>query len=208
MTEDTSRKAHWEGVYAQKEPTGVSWYEAVPAASLALLEAAGAGVEDPLVDVGGGASTLVDHLLARGHRRLTVLDLAGGALARAQERLGGEAARVEWVAADVLDWRPEPHAFRFWHDRAVFHFLTDEATRAAYVATVRHALAPGGQLVLATFAPDGPERCSGLPVARHDAASLAAALGAPFSLEEERREEHLTPGGNVQRFVFTRFLRR
>ena len=160
-----------------------------------------------MLDAGGGASSLVDALLERGHRDVTVLDLAPAALAVARRRLGGAADRVAWVAADLLAGDP-PRRFDVWHDRAVFHFLVDPGDRGRYVAVLRAALAPGGLALVATFAPDGPPRCSGLPVRRYDAEGLLAALGGGFSREATRREEHVTPGGTVQPFTWLAARRR
>jgi hypothetical protein len=159
-----------------------------------------------VVDIGGGASPLVDELLARGHRRLCVLDVSGGGLRIAQERLGEAAARVEWVIADVLDWRPA-RRFDVWHDRAAFHFLTDPADRVRYRAALAAATAPDAVAVLATFAPQGPTMCSGLPVARWDAQSLAAELGPQWALVSHAQVPHTTPSGAVQPFTWTAFRR-
>jgi trans-aconitate methyltransferase len=149
---------------------------------------------------------LVDALIADGHSAVTVLDLSAQALARTRARLGDRATGVEWITADVTSWQPDA-TYALWHDRAAFHFLTEPADRAAYAARVRLALRPGGQLIVATFAPDGPERCSGLPIVRHDAASLAAILGDGFALVETVIDDHATPQGRIQRFQFSRFRR-
>lgn len=204
MTAD--RKAHWEAVYERRLPEETSWYQATPGLSLALIANSGLQCDEPLIDVGGGASLLVDHLLAAGYQDLTVLDLSARALERAQERLGTAAARVHWIVADATELRPE-RTYRLWHDRAAFHFLTEAADRTRYLDALRRALAPDGQLVLAAFAPDGPPRCSGLDVVRYDAVSLAAELGPGFRLQEARREAHRTPQGREQHFGFYRFLR-
>ena len=200
------RRGHWEGVYASRGPSEVSWYQARPAVSLDLIAATGAGPDAGIIDVGGGASTLVDHLLDAGYRNLAVLDVAAGALAACRARLGARAEAVEWIVADVTAWEPE-RTCDVWHDRAVFHFLTEAADRRAYVTTLRKALAGRGHLIVATFAPDGPPRCSGLPVVRYDAASLGAELGEGFRLVETRREEHVTPAGTVQPFLYQRYVR-
>jgi trans-aconitate methyltransferase len=197
---DTIR-SHWQAVWATKAPEAVSWYQPDPATSLALVEAAGTRPDEAVVDVGGGASLLVDRLLDRGFTDLTVLDVAAAALAHGRARLG---ERVAWVEADVLAWRPG-RRFGLWHDRAVFHFLLEDEDQQAYRRVLEAAVAPGGQVILATFAPDGPERCSGLPVRRNDADGLARALGPAFTLLEQRREEHRTPGGALQRFCWCRF---
>ncbi|MCR6630674.1 MAG: class I SAM-dependent methyltransferase [Magnetospirillum sp.] len=192
------RQAHWQGVYASKDETSVSWFQERPATSLALLECAKPGAR--IVDVGGGASRLVDHLLERGYD-VTVLDIAGAALEKAKARLGEAAAKVRWVTADITRWK-SPAPMDVWHDRAVFHFLTEEGDRRAYADAMAAALPSGGHAVIGTFAADGPERCSGLPVCRYDAKGLAAQFAASFRLVDELAEEHRTPGGNVQRFQF------
>jgi len=199
-------KGHWEHVYEEREPDSVSWYQPVPAQSLSLIERAGLAAGAAVIDVGGGASTLVDHLLARGLKP-AVLDIAAGAIARARSRLGDRARAVEWFEADVREFAP-PHRFALWHDRAVFHFLTDASDRARYLQTLDRALAADGQVVLATFALDGPERCSGLPVARYNAESLAAELAPELVLLESCAEHHVTPAGAAQSFVYGRFARR
>ena len=202
-----ARQRHWDGVYNTKTSTGVSWYQDSPRLSLAMIEAAGLRPDAPLVDVGGGASTLVDGLLGRGFTDVTVLDVAESALVATRRRLGPLAERVSWVAADVTRWR-SPRPFDLWHDRALFHFLTGQEDRDGYRRALEHALARDGQVVMATFAPDGPERCSGLPVVRYGPEALAAALGAEFSLVESRHEDHATPAGVIQKFVYCRFRRR
>ena len=171
----------------------MSWFQATPAPSLDLLRLAGADRDAALVDIGGGASLLVDHLLAEGFRDLTVLDLSQAALDMARARLGEAGARVTWIAGDATEWTP-PKAYDVWHDRAAFHFLTEAADRAAYLERLRRALRIGGAAIFGAFALDGPEKCSGLPVMRHDA-GLAEFLGPDFALVAERRHEHVTPRG-------------
>lgn len=194
-------RSHWERLYARQPPEAVSWYQAEPALSLALIDATGAGRHTALVDVGGGASRLVDCLLARGWLDVTVLDIALTALEAAQCRLGEQAPAATWTVADVRDYRPE-RPFDLWHDRAVFHFLTEPADREAYLRSLQAALRPGGHAIIATFGPDGPQRCSGLPVVRYDATTLTDTLGAGFRLLEERAEEHVTPAGASQAFRY------
>jgi hypothetical protein len=201
------RKMHWEGVYRDRPPEETSWHQDNPQASLRLIESSGAAIGDPLIDIGGGASRLVDNLLARGFPDVTVLDISGRALEEARVRLGPEASRARWIEADVTAFEPE-RSYRLWHDRAAFHFLTDPADRRRYRAALSAGLEVGGSLVIAAFAPDGPPRCSGLEVVRYDAASLASELGSGFVLEEESRELHRTPQGKEQRFGFYRFRRR
>jgi SAM-dependent methyltransferase len=201
---DASRKAHWENVYRTKSENEVSWFQESPAPSLELIALATPASDAAIVDIGGGASRLVDELLARGFSNLTVLDLSQAALGAAKVRLGDKAAEVQWVAADVTTWVPT-RLFDIWHDRAAFHFLTDAADRAAYVACLDKAIKPGGSAIIGTFAPDGPEKCSGLPINRYDAASLGEILGSGFELVHTRRHEHLTPWAAIQRFQFSVF---
>ena len=202
---DVSRIAHWENVYTTKRDDQVSWFQENPAPSLALIDLAQPTPETTIVDIGGGASRLVDCLVARGFNHVTVLDLSEAALATAKTRLGDQ-PNVQWVAADVTKWKPT-QTYDIWHDRAAFHFLTDSSDRAAYVACLKQAIKPGGHVVIGSFAIDGPERCSGLPVNRYDAAGLAAELGKEFRLIDARRQEHATPWGAIQRFQFCIFQR-
>jgi trans-aconitate methyltransferase len=201
-----SRSAHWETVYTTKSESEVSWFQENPAPSLELIAMAGLNPEAAIIDVGGGASRLVDGLLARGFQNVTVLDLSEAALLVAKARLGDQAKRVQWAVDDVTTWEP-PQIYELWHDRAAFHFLTDDSARSAYVNRLKKALKRPSHVIIGTFAPDGPERCSGLPVARHDAVSLAATLGAEFELLDTRRHEHVTPWGSTQRFQFSTFRR-
>jgi trans-aconitate methyltransferase len=204
---EVSRQHHWENVYATKGESEVSWFQRAPAQSLELMTHAGATPHMGVIDIGGGASRLVDSLVAMDFRDITVLDLSESALAAAKARLGRRADRVAWVVADVTSW--EPHrTYDVWHDRAAFHFLTEERDRSAYIARLTESLNVGGHAIIATFAPDGPERCSGLPVMRYDAETLGLALGGAFALIETRRDEHLTPWGSKQRFQFSMFRRR
>jgi SAM-dependent methyltransferase len=199
-------REHWESVYGAKAEDEVSWFQAHPGTSLLLVGRAGVGPEARIVDVGGGASRLVDALLEAGFRNLTVLDVAEGALAKARARLGERAAAVAWIAGDVRSWEPGA-PFDLWHDRAVFHFMVRPEDRRAYRETMRRALRSGGHAIIGTFASDGPERCSGLPVQRYEPETLAAELGAEFRHVECVREGHVTPAGKVQRFQFSRFVR-
>lgn len=200
------RKAHWEGVYQGKSPLEVSWYQQEPAQSLRLIEASGSGPDTRIIDVGGGASLLVDRLCERGFTRLAVLDISAQALAHARSRLAERAGAVEWFDQDVTQFRP-PHAFGLWHDRAVFHFLTERQDRERYVQVLRQALMPRGQLILAAFAIGGPDQCSGLDIVQYDADKLLGELGAGFQLLEQASEDHSTPAGKVQRFAYFRLLR-
>lgn len=195
-------KHHWEDVYARKAPDSVSWFQPHAQRSLDLIARTGLMRDAAIIDVGGGASTLVDDLLARGYHDLNVLDLSAAALDAAQTRLGDEARRVSWVEADITEVDLPAQRYDLWHDRAVFHFLTDAAQRQAYVEQVLRAVKPGGHVIVATFAEDGPDRCSGLPVMRYGADALHAEFGAPFKLLEHSRETHHTPSGAVQHFVY------
>ncbi|PHR57640.1 MAG: SAM-dependent methyltransferase [Robiginitomaculum sp.] len=171
-----------------------------------MIDACGLDKDAAILDMGGGASTLVDHLLAAGHTNLTVADISRNALNLAQSRLGAAADQVKWVQADACQWQPE-QTFDLWHDRAVFHFLIEAKDRAAYRQRLADAVPSGGHLVMATFALDGPQKCSGLPIVQYDAAGLAAEIGADFSQTEAASENHLTPGGATQKFQYCRFRR-
>jgi trans-aconitate methyltransferase len=203
---NTNRQAHWQNVYATKAEKEVSWFQENPAPSLDLIAASGISSDAAMIDVGGGASRLVDSLIEKGFRRITILDLSAKALEEAKKRLGHRGDEVDWIVADVTAWEPS-NTYDLWHDRAAFHFLTESMDRDAYVARLKKAVRPGGHVIIATFAPDGPERCSGLPIMRYDPESLASTLGPAFELAESRKHDHLTPGGNTQRFQFSRFLR-
>lgn len=201
------RKTHWERIYRDKEESDTSWFQPRPETSLALIEATGEPLDAPFIDVGGGTSRLVDHLLESGRDNLSVLDISGTALEKSRQRLGPRADAVQWLEADLLE-ADLPGPWRIWHDRAVFHFLTDEEDRRRYLDQLHRHLEPGGHLVIATFGPEGPEACSGLPVRRYGPGELAATLGDAFTLEETREELHRTPGGKEQAFVYCRFQRK
>ena len=204
--DSASRQAHWENVYTTKGENEVSWFQQDPAPSFELIIQAGATHGSAIIDIGGGASRLVDHLVEQGFEDVTVLDLSGAALEAARRRLASRANRVHWVVADATAWEPAK-AYDIWHDRAAFHFLTEEKDRAAYIARLTRGVRPGGHAIIATFALDGPEKCSGLPVARYDSASLGQALGSKFHLVHARRHEHATPWGSQQMFQFSVFRR-
>jgi SAM-dependent methyltransferase len=201
------RREHWNRVYQTRAPENVSWYQRRPDVSLELIAASGIAKDAGIIEVGGGASILVDHLLDLGYSNLAVLDVSGSALDVSRARLGARAAAVEWFEADVTAFEPA-HRYALWHDRAAFHFLTDAGDRASYVATLRKTLKTGGTAIIATFAPDGPPKCSGLDVVRYDEQSIAVELGGEFQLLEVRRETHLTPGKAEQQFHYFRFERR
>lgn len=200
------RQSHWQQVYTTKHENEVSWFQERADISLAMIAAAGATRDSAIIDVGGGESHLVDALLQDDYRALTVLDISAVALQIDQQRLGSASARVDWIVADVTTWQPQ-RRYDIWHDRAAFHFLTEPADRAAYIARLGQALVPAGQAIIGTFALDGPEKCSGLPVQRYDAASLAETLGSDFRLMETRHEIHRTPWQSTQAFQFSRFQR-
>jgi len=206
MTRSTERREHWDHVYGSKSPQQVSWYQDTPESSLELIAHTGAGPEAAVIDVGGGASLLVDHLLDAGYRDLTVLDVSERALELARSRLGQRANDVAWIHADVTAVELDHH-YDVWHDRAVFHFLTDEDDRRRYGELLHATVPPAGHVIVATFAPDGPERCSGLPVVRYSPDSLTGALGPDLSLVETWDERHRTPAGRTQHFIFCRFRR-
>ena len=195
-------KNHWEQVYANKETTRVSWFQEHAEQSLRLIDASGVDPAAAIIDVGGGASTLVDDLLGRGYWALTVLDISAAALQAARTRLGSAAARVSWLQGDITDMQLPVHAYALWHDRAVFHFLTSAAQRHAYVRNVLRAVQPGGHIIISTFAEDGPLQCSGLPVMRYSADALHAEFGAAFELLGHAKELHHTPSGSTQMFVY------
>ena len=198
------RKDHWEQVYATRQPEEVSWYQPVPKQSLGLIEQTGVDRDEPVLDAGGGASTLVDQLLQAGFTDVTVLDISAAALERSRARLGDNAQRVTWVETDVTRFDPD-RWYALWHDRAVFHFLVDATDRSRYRDVVQKALRPQGHLVLSTFGPEGPRRCSGLDICRYDVELLGRELGENFTLRSHLLDEHETPGGATQQFLYTRW---
>ena len=198
-------RTYWETVYGGKQPDEVSWYEPVPRVSLELIDEAGVPRDARLIDAGGGESRLAGELLDRGYLDVTVADISGTALAEARRALGERAGHVTWIEADLGRHEFE-RPFDLWHDRAVFHFMLDDEDRDAYLDAVRRGVAPAGQLIIATFGPEGPPTCSGLPVRRYDAEDLAALL-PDFELASERHVVHRTPGGNEQQFLYGRFVR-
>jgi len=204
--ENTSRQAHWENVYTSKGERDVSWFQENPAPSLALIAGIGTAPAAAIIDIGGGASRLVDHLIDRGFQDVTVLDLSAAALEAAKVRLGERAGLAQWLVADATRWQPS-RAYDVWHDRAAFHFLTEESDRIAYIARLRQGLKIGGHAIIATFALDGPEKCSGLPVMRYDAARLGQTLGPGLKLLRSLGNDHATPWGAHQQFQFSVFQR-
>jgi len=202
-----SRQSHWQNVYTRKEPSDVSWFQPVPEKSLQIIRSTGVAAAAPLIDVGGGASNLVDHLLAEGYTDISVLDVSGQALEHSKSRLGKAADAVRWIETDVTTFEPT-RRYTLWHDRAVFHFLTCSDERSTYIDLVSRALVPGGHLLLATFGPEGPERCSGLPVERYDVQTLKGLLGTRFDLAGYELDLHDTPMGSTQQFLYTWWRRR
>jgi 2-polyprenyl-3-methyl-5-hydroxy-6-metoxy-1,4-benzoquinol methylase len=195
-------KRHWEKVYGTKAPDAVSWYRPHLETSLALIERAAAGYSASILDAGGGESTLVDDLLARGYQNITVLDVSQTAIDVTKKRLGLVAARVHWLVANITEARLAPGAYDVWHDRAVFHFFTASEQRSAYVRQVCRAVKPGGHVIVSTFGPEGPAKCSGLDIVRYDADSLHEQFGVRFRLVESSKELHRTPFGTTQQFLY------
>jgi len=205
------RKVHWEQVYSAKKPTEVSWYQQRPQHSLELIKATTLDISARIIDIGGGASTLIDCLLEEGYQDLTVLDISRAAIEQAKSRLGQykdrRADKVVWLEQDITEFSAEV-PFDIWHDRAVFHFLTDARDRSQYVRAMTHALHHGAHAIIATFSPDGPEKCSGLEVVRYSPETMSAVLGDSFQLVDASTEEHVTPGGSLQNFVYCRFIKK
>jgi 2-polyprenyl-3-methyl-5-hydroxy-6-metoxy-1,4-benzoquinol methylase len=195
-------KAHWDKIYTTKAPEALSWYRAHLDTSLTLIERAASARSASIIDVGGGESTLVDDLLRRGYRDLTVLDLSQTAIDVSRKRLGSDAKRVHWLVADIAEVHLQPGAYDLWHDRAVFHFLTTATQRVAYVRQVAHAVKRGGHVIVSTFGSHGPTKCSGLKVMRYDAGSLHGEFGARFHLVKSSKEVHHTPFGTTQQFLY------
>ena len=203
----TERKLHWEKIYSEKSPLEVSWYQQEPRLSLNLIEQCQLEKSRPIIDVGGGASLLIDCLLQQGYEKPAVLDISEHALDVARQRLGKKAAAVEWFASDITEFIA-PHPFALWHDRAVFHFLTEASDRKKYIHSLKTGLPVGGFLILAAFAIGGPTMCSGLNIVQYDANKLSRELGDEFELLEEKTETHLTPSGGEQLFNYFRFVRK
>ncbi|NNE47724.1 MAG: class I SAM-dependent methyltransferase [Rhodothermales bacterium] len=199
-----TRQSHWNRVYSTRSAEELSWFQEHPAVSIELIELASLGPSAAVIDVGGGDSLLVDWLLERGYEDLTVLDVSLAALERARRRLGNKGTSVDWVECDVTRWQPE-RVHDLWHDRAVFHFLTDAADRQRYIEVMERALRPGGRAIVATFSLEGPPKCSGLDVQRYSVETLAEELGGSFRLEGSREQLHQTPAGKSQAFIFTLF---
>ena len=195
-------KTHWENIYHTKDSTQVSWYQLHPTLSFQYIQNTGVSKAGQIIDIGGGASTLVDHLLDDGFQNITVLDISAEALGIAKQRLAQKAELVTWLEADITKINLPTHTYDVWHDRAVFHFLTKPEERTRYVNIVKKSVKPGGHVIVATFAIDGPEKCSGLEVARYDSQSLHTEFGMDFELLDSTREEHHTPFGTEQKFIY------
>jgi len=205
MSDD--KTTHWQSVYETKAATDVSWFRPHLEVSLALLKQGGLNAKSRVIDIGAGASTLVDDLLDLGVLHVAALDISASSLEITKQRLGPRGANLQWIVGDASGYQFAPESFDLWHDRAVLHFLVDPADARAYVDNAAHAIRPGGHAVIGGFANDGPEKCSGLPVARRDAGDIANLFGAAFTLVDQRHETHKTPGGAPQSFAYA-LLRR
>jgi len=201
------REAHWQNVYQEKSRLDVSWYQKAPKLSLELIYHTRLSHDEPIIDVGGGTSVLVDFLCNDGFTNVSVLDISGNALANTKKRLGHLAKNIEWIEADITAFNSS-HQFSLWHDRAVFHFLTHEHDRKKYINALSHTLKVGGHLIIAAFAIGGPNQCSGLEIVQYDSSKLKAELGEAFELLEERSEVHITPANKEQQFMYFRFIRK
>ena len=199
-------KQHWENIYAEKKPEEVSWFQAEPIISLKLIQKIG-HQNAQIIDVGGGASTLVDHLLKLGYANIAVLDISNTAIEYDKKRLLGSANKIEWIVDDVTQFKPL-HSFDIWHDRAVFHFLVKKSDRESYVNTLKDTIKSGGHVILATFAKEGPKKCIGLDIVQYDTPSIQHEFGDEFILLESQTEMHVTPKGNEQKFVYFLFKRK
>ena len=200
------RKKHWGDVYQEKSPSEVSWYQKEPKLSLELIRRANVATNDAIIDVGGGTSVLVDYLSKECFTNLTVLDISKNAIAISKDRLGDTAKRIEWIVSDITQFDTS-QKFSLWHDRALFHFLTEPSDRKIYVKALTKAIRTEGHLIIATFAIGGPEKCSGLEIVQYDSEKMIAELGEDFELIEERKELHITPAKKEQKFIFFYFLK-
>jgi len=203
----TDRKTHWQNIYREKSASEVSWYQKKPQLSLDLIHDAGVNEDDAIIDIGGGASVLVDFLCRQGFRKLAVLDISANALATARKRLGEREKNIDWFETDITGFIP-PQRYKLWHDRAVFHFLVDQSDRRKYVSVLKRALLPGGHVIIAAFAIGGPEKCSGLDIVQYDSPKLSAELGDEFQLLEQRNELHVTPADREQPFTYYHFVKK
>lgn len=203
-----SQKEYWEQVYSTKPMEKMGWYEPHLRTSLSWIEELGLAEDAPIIDVGGGASTLVDDLLRAGYRSITVLDISEKALSTAKARLGEKAGLVQWLQGDIASVELPTNHYDLWHDRAVFHFLMEPEQQRMYFETLLEALKPGGHLILGTFSPEAPPRCSGLPVQRYSMEELMNSVGAQFELSRHHKELHITPGGVEQMYLYCHFRRK
>jgi hypothetical protein len=202
----TDQKAYWDAAYTTKGDN-VSWYQSGPSRSLEMICAAATLHDVGIIDIGAGASRLADELLIRKFSDLTLLDVSEVALATTRSRLGEASGKITWIAADITEWKPS-RKYEIWHDRAVFHFLTNSTVQDAYIEALKLATEPGATIILSTFALKGPEKCSGLPVQRYSAETLAARLGPDFAMYAKSVEQHPTPFGTTQEFIYAGFKRR
>lgn len=200
------KKTHWQNIYQSKSASDVSWYQMEPELSLSLIRNTGIASDELIIDIGGGASVLVDQLSEEGFSNVAVLDISENALHNAKERLGDASKNIKWFEADITQF-VAPCPFSLWHDRAVFHFLTKQRDRKNYIRALKHALRPGGHFIIAAFSIGGPEKCSGLKIVQYDAGKLIAELGEDFQLQEERNETHMTPNHKKQQFTYFHFIR-
>jgi ubiquinone/menaquinone biosynthesis C-methylase UbiE len=207
-SDNQQRKDHWEKVYSEKQPTEVSWYQQYPEYSLELIDSTGIDPSASIIDIGGGTSTLVDHLLEAGYENLSVLDISSAAIKLAKDRLidNKMAKKVKWMELDITKFKTDER-FDVWHDRAVFHFLIDEKDRLSYVNVMSRVLEIGSTAIIAAFDFNGPKQCSGLDVVHYNPEKMSAVLGPSFQLIETRSEEHVTPSGSLQSFIYCRFIR-
>lgn len=203
----TSSKKHWERIYQNQSPDELSWYQIYPKISLRLIKSSGTEAQDSIIDVGGGTSTLIDTLVKHGYKEITVLDISSSAISKAKQGLEEQAEKVKWIEANIISFEPQ-EKYSLWHDRAVFHFLTDKESRKKYINSMKKSLRVGGHLIIATFSTRGPKKCSGLKVQRYNSETLQLEFGDSFELLEAIEEEHITPGKVKQKFIYCHFLRR
>jgi trans-aconitate methyltransferase len=202
----SERKTHWEKIYESNSPQKVSWYQDEPTLSMRLIRDTRIPNDAPIIDVGGGASTLVDRLLDASYSNISVLDISASAMLHARERLADKAAEIEWYNEDITGFNP-PHRFALWHDRAVFHFLTSQDDRNKYLNVLKQSLEPGGHVIIMTFAVGGPQKCSGLEIMQYDEEKLMVEFGQEFELLETGHQDHVTPAGSEQKFAWFRLIR-
>ncbi|HBC0466395.1 TPA: class I SAM-dependent methyltransferase [Legionella pneumophila] len=204
--DNSNNKQHWEGIYAEKSPENLSWFQKEPILSIKFIQKFSDN-KSRIIDVGGGISTFVDHLLGLGYSHVAVLDISGKAIEHVKKRLADEASQVEWYVNDITQFTPS-HTYDIWHDRAVFHFLIDEKSRKSYLNVLKNTIKSGGYVIIASFAKEGPQKCSGLDIVQYDTSSIQKEFGDEFILLESHPEIHVTPGGNEQRFIYFIFQRK